>query len=166
MGSASIDRLAADLCFEEDDYTRSKFYEEPRWVAHLSDGRRVISDDNRPGLLEPRAWLRLREFVFATGINVVGLDISFRSRVQDPLPRNADGYFFCRGVLASPCGAKIHRFVVGHLQPDGWILAQSWNVPELTQAEVDFRRVESVKPEMLIINHDSKRQGIPALSPA
>ena len=104
--------------------------EKPLWFADLSDGRRIWMDDNREGCEPNSAWLRLGEHIKKNEIKIVEIGLRFRSHIEMPLPPNAQGYYFCKQLLASISGESIHSFLIGQVEDDV-ITVQEWTIPEL-----------------------------------
>ena len=69
------------------------------WIAHLDNGLKVYQDDDRPGLTERVAWLRLKQYIHDNHCNITGLFLRFRSHELQVVPQNKDGYFFFKDVL-------------------------------------------------------------------
>lgn len=119
------------ICKKEDDFVRDS----PRWTAALSNGETVYMDDNRPGLEEPSAWLRLKKYCRDNNIYIVEFWLQFRSNRILVEPRNAEGYYFVKaawGVWGD--GITHHAFVAGAVV-DGKIRGMKWKVPELEPLE-------------------------------
>jgi hypothetical protein len=127
------------VCLAEDDYTRSRYYTHPRWVALLSDGTTALADDDRPGEAEASAWQRLRAHCLGRGVWVVGLSLQFRSHVERPVPDGARGYFL-RTNLIGWLADNVTRgyYLVGHLT-DAGVAVQRWCVPELLPGDTEVR---------------------------
>lgn len=145
------------VCKQEDDFT----FEKPRWIAHLSNGEKVLQDDDRPGVEPKQAWLRLKDYCGQTGIDVVNLTLQFRSNQFAPLPANARAYFFCNRIVtafeptALPFSLGFH--LVGYVL-ENKVHVQHWKIPEYTYAEDDVRNVEDSE-YYLIWRKDAKQLG-------
>jgi hypothetical protein len=126
------------VCCCEDEFVQEQYFYAPRWVAELSDGRRVYMDDYRPCETQHSAWIRLKDLVAQEGVRVVSLYIQFRSHVESPLPRNQDGYFFAKGLMSGINGSQYGSFVIGYLQGES-LKVQRWQVPELILTEEEER---------------------------
>jgi hypothetical protein len=127
------------VCTREDDFTRGRFLSEPRWVATLTDGTDVISDDGRPGTTES-AWQRLRRHCLDRGVGVAALRLQFRSHVERPVPPGAAAYFFKSSVMAFLNRPSYGCFLVGHAEAGAdRVLVQRWVVPALVKIEEEWR---------------------------
>ncbi len=128
------------VTFEEDDYTRDLWHEKPRWIVSLSNSKKVIMDDGRPGL-EPSAWVRLGRYLSEnSGIKIEEMTIHFRSNKIDTLPKNAQGYFFSHGCRGGTPDTTKQRFIIGHLKDDV-IYLQKYNCPEMILDGVETRDI-------------------------
>ncbi len=130
------------VTFEEDEFT----FEKPRWIAHLSNGTKVLQDDNRPVAYPPQAWLRLADYCRHSGLYITNLTLQFRSHHQTPLPANADGYYFINKIMAIHGGPQFQAYVIGYLTDDNKVLTQTWLIPELIKIEEDARWVSDKDP--------------------
>lgn len=125
-------------CLEEDDWTRERRIFEPRWILTLTDGSRVIQDDNRPGR-EPNAWQRylkwrkLQElYTRFPMLAPRSLHVEFRDQVLAPLPEYAEGYLFRKAMMAQMGGPANNLYVLGWVSGDK-VHIQRWHVPEFTK---------------------------------
>src|SRR5688500_6949137 len=84
------------LCRSEDDFILEKL----RWIVTLSNGEKIYQDDDRPGEAEPKAWLRLREYVHQNSLSITKFEIQFCSHIEEAASANADGYFFVQAIDA------------------------------------------------------------------
>lgn len=138
------------LTREEDDFT----FEKPRWLAYLSNGEKIIQDDNRPGVEPASAWLRLRDYCRQTGAHVVELKLQFRSHHEAPLPTHAEGYYFCNRVSAVwGSEESCHFFVIGVLVNNN-IFVQHWKVPELILIQEEVRPADHLDERLLRRTND------------
>jgi len=134
------------LFFEEDEVIVGAIEGHTRWIAHLSDGKRVYQDDFRqyPEFEDERSystWVRLRDFCKKENIDIVGMTIQFRTN-RDFLPENADGYYFCKSVMGGfGMEQNIHYFVAGCVR-DGKIFVKKWQVPELIVMSEEEREIK------------------------
>lgn len=130
---------------EEDEFT----FEKPRWLAYLSNGERIIQDDNRPGVTPASAWLRLRDYCRQKHLHVVELKLQFRSHYESPLPAHAEGYYFSNKAGAV-WGSKEteHFFIIGALVGNQ-VFAQHWKIPELVLVQEEIRTVEDSDERLL-----------------
>src|SRR5688500_18570136 len=127
------------VCKQEDAY----IFEQPRWIAHLSNGEKVYKDDGRPGENPPQAWLRLADYCRQTGLYLVNLTLQFRSHHEAPLPANAEGYFFrnkAEGIMNSSYTAE--SYLIGYQQGE-LLHVQQWKIPELIKITDEIRSIES-----------------------
>jgi hypothetical protein len=124
---------------QEDDFT----FEKARWLAHLSNGEIVIQDDGRPNVDPPQAWLRLSDYCRQNNLNIVKLTLQFRSHIEDPLPENAEGYFFVNKIATVQGGPQINFFMVGHLEGEQ-VHIQQWKLPELILCGYETRSVDKI----------------------
>lgn len=132
------------LFFEEDEVIFNSVEGNTRWVATLSDGRKVYQDDFREYEFDDErrysTWVRLRDFCKKEKIDVVGILLQFRTN-KIALEQNAEGYYFCKSVLgAFGMDRNIHFFVTGHVR-DGKIHVKKWQVPELIVESEEVREI-------------------------
>lgn len=144
------------VCKSEDDFV----FERPRWIAHLSNGERIIQDDGRPGVNPPQAWLRLKEYCRQNSLSVVNLTLQFRSHHEAPLPANAEAYYFINKVAAVYGGPTLGFFLVGALTEDGKLRVQHWKVPELVYFGEETRKLEDAGESIIWRNNDKESTGL------
>lgn len=122
------------LSFSEDEFIREQqlAHKQVIWIAELSDGRSVYQDDGR----EPEpAWIRLSR----SGLSIVSLRLQFRRNVVDPLPKNAEGYFYSRGMTAVMGGGCYPFVVIGACAGED-VHVVRYRVPELEKIDEEVRR--------------------------
>lgn len=136
------------VCKQEDDFLEDKSL----WFVDLSNRERIWMDDNRPGVQPRSAWLRLRMYLEEIKADIVGFYIKFRSHLESPLLHNAQGYFFCHKLLAGLGDDDIIKsFLIGDFDGKG-VSIQEWRTPELIQENFEYRPLEEIKQECLILN--------------
>lgn len=141
------------VCKAEDDFV----FERPRWLAHLSNGERVIQDDGRPGIDPPQAWIRLGNYCRQNKVHIVNLTLQFRSHHEAPLPANAPAYFFANKITAVQGGTQFMSLAIGYLVPDSQqVIVQDWIVPELICIGQEARQLEHIKPDFIIRREDEQ----------
>lgn len=127
------------ICTREDSFTREFWLHQARWIATLASGLEVIQDDNRPGLAEPSAWLRLREYVQEHRDGIVALRFAFRNERAIHLPERQKGYFFRHGLGANLVSSvSVGFFLAGYLL-DGQVQVLKYRVPEMLLCERQTR---------------------------
>ena len=127
------------ICFEPDDYINDRYESQTRWIATLSDGRKVYQDDDRPGLSINSAWIRLGNFLKENQeLKIVGMTIGFRDHIVN-VGDNADGYFFCKSAFAGTgSNITIGMYLVGTLV--GHTLnVKRYQIPEIILVEEEIR---------------------------
>lgn len=137
------------VCRGEDDYTAELQTDRGQalWQAELSSGEVVTMDDQRPGVDEPSAWVRLGHYCRRNGLHVRRLWLKFRSNVaRDILPADADGYFFCKSVVGMMNSTETYHFYLVGCLRDGELVVQRWQVPELVRIEQERRAVDYDSP--------------------
>ena len=130
------------LSFTEDGYILDKFEQEVRWIAKLSDGRRVFQDDDRPGLEEISAWLRLKAYIDNNELNIDNITLQFRSHMVSVNNEPVDGFFFRKaalGVWGSDRSFNLYNF--GTLK-NNKLYVTKWYVPELEVYGTEEREIE------------------------
>ncbi len=100
------------VCLQEDDFV----FEKCRWIAHLSNGQKVIQDDGRPQADPPQAWLRLATYCETNQLNITNVTLQFRSHHQSPLPADAEGYYFINKVASINYGETLGFYLIGYLK--------------------------------------------------
>jgi hypothetical protein len=140
------------ICREEDSFLEDKSV----WFVDLSNGERIWMDDDRPGVFPRSAWLRLRMYLEEVQANISIFYIKFRSHLESPVSNNAPGYFFCHKLLANLGDDDIMKsFLIGEFDGKG-VAIQEWKTPELIQTDVEYRPLEKVRKECLILNNWNK----------
>lgn len=132
------------VCKQEDDF----IFEQPRWIAHLSNGEKVYKDDGRPGVEPPQAWLRLANYCRQNQLSVIQLTLQFRSHHENPLPSNADGYYFMNRVEVVQGYPSVESYVIGCLT-NGKLYVECWRVPELIITDAQYRDVDKAGPSLI-----------------
>lgn len=144
------------VCFEIDDYINDR--DKTHWFVDLSNGTRIFADDDRPGL-EPNAWKRLRDYLYANNLFITHFFIRFRSHVE-LIGSSEIGYFFRRGLMADIASGVNHdRFICGLLDDRGYINCQTWNTPEITRVESEDEQRNIEDNEESIIWNSSAMRG-------
>jgi hypothetical protein len=131
------------LCWGGDAYTRDLEIDHATalWRVELSDGRVVVQDDHRPGAEPASAWQRLGLYLLAhPDLAIRRFWLQFRSNVHaDILPRDAEGYYFCKSALANIASNRTtHFYLIGALT-GCTIMVQRWSVPDLTLVDTEAR---------------------------
>lgn len=143
-----------NICTTDDDYTR----EHMRWVVELSNGLTVYQDDGRPGCYPESAWIRLKKYLSETEESIENMYLQFRSHIESPLPKHADGYFFSHCVAGVSFSHETIRFyLVGALQ-NNKLIVQKWVVPEILLCETEERDIDKAGDCLIIRkNNENKR---------
>lgn len=138
------------ICLKPDEFLNDKTY----WFCKLSNGETVYQDDNRPGLEESRAWIRLGQYVKSNNLKIESMSIRFRSHVED-LPSHCAAYYFSYGViqdLTSP--QSLGTYVLGFQQtPDDDIVCMSFVYPELLVISGSKKSKNKVQEPFIIRNY-------------
>jgi hypothetical protein len=115
-----------ELCTQRDEF----IWDRPVWIAELEDGTEIWQDDDRPGIGEPSAWIRLGHYVTETNNLIRKLHLRFRSN-SIVIPRST-AYYFTRGALGSTGSKKVSHFAcVGHLNENNLFEVVWYRVPEI-----------------------------------
>ncbi|NDA64586.1 MAG: hypothetical protein EBX50_21535 [Chitinophagia bacterium] len=135
-------------------YDREACYE-----VDLSNGLKIYSDDNRPGLEEPSTWIRLQEYITREQVDITGFRIRFRSNVQH-IGYGADGYYFAHASLSHFGDSKsLDYYVVGTLK-NHELKVKRFEKPALINMQEDVRNWKEAK-QCLIINPSIIRAYLP-----
>lgn len=143
------------LCKFPDDFIREKVY----WSAHLTNGETIYQDDDRPGEEEPKAWLRLREYVHKNSFAISYITVHFYDHVEQVTPENCDLYYFVQSAVSILHESRTYcYYIFGHscnlnkpLDGNVEIETTKWIVPEIIDVEKGKRTVD-FSDEKLIIN--------------
>ena len=137
-----------NLCTKPDDFLEEKAI----WIATLSDGTKVYQDDERPGVDEPSAWIRLGHYLGESGLGIVGMELRFRSHIV-PLPPDAPGYYFARGIRRDcAVGSKNKHYLVAGVQIGDSILKRWYKTPELLMERDAIIPVDEAEPPWFFQN--------------
>ena len=138
------------VCKQEDDFV----FEQPHWIAHLSNGEKIIQDDGRPDVVPASAWLRLAKYCRQHSLNVVDLTLQFRSHHEAPLPKYMPGYYFVnKCVKPFQGGPTLSFLLIGYIDEDK-IRVQHWKIPELMLFGEEDRPIESAGESLIRNNYD------------
>ena len=103
------------------------------WQAHLDNGLVVAQDDGRPGIHPWRAWDRLRMYLaIEKNVSIIDFYVRLLDNVVQPLPKNAEGYFYrdAHGAIAG--SASWDMFTMGYVK-NGKVYDFKYRKPELVQ---------------------------------
>lgn len=131
------------ITFQEDNFTRGK----ARWVAKISNGLECIQDDNRECLEKKQAWLRLKDYCQKEKVYIKELILQFRSNKISPLPKDAEGYFFCNKVLKFINDKKLINFFVIGTVHQNLLLTKTFVIPSLQLVSEEVRNLSSSSVE-------------------
>lgn len=138
-----------ELCTQRDDF----IWDKPVWVAELLDGTEVWQDDDRPGVSEPSAWIRLGDYVKATDNHIKQLQVRFRTH-QIFIPKTPI-YYYTKGILGSTGMIRpIHFYCVGHLDKEDVFEINWFKIPELIATRRTTKPLSEVHgPEIIRGEH-------------
>lgn len=121
-------------------------YRENRCIlrVYLSDGTTLYENNDK-------FWVQVKSYIKEKSLKITGIAVSFRDNVID-LPKNADGYYFSYGLLAS-VGSKNQSnfYICGHQRGD--IIHCTWfKTPELIVYRQLSKKMAEAGPDQLISN--------------
>jgi len=133
-----------NLCTKEKD----KFLKEKTiWVAKLSDGTTVYQDDDRPGLVQPSSWLRMKEYVDENGLYIEELSIKFRSHVEKV--RSGEYYHFSKAI-ACMIGEDYENYFIFSTLKAGKLTRVWYMIPHiLITNKTVTEELKKYKPNMI-----------------
>jgi hypothetical protein len=125
-------------------------FHKPHWQVNLSNGETIYQDDDRPGVSEPSAWIRLKNYCTANHLHITGFWLRFRSHILSLGGfEYADGYYFVKSVFAVwGDNETIDAYVVGVLI-DGRIKGVRLKVPDFTLIEMIDREPDFDSPTLI-----------------
>lgn len=121
------------------------------WIAELSNGETIYSDDDRPGEENWNAWSRLKNYVEVNNLKINKLKLKYKSN-EISLPDNAEGYFFMHGAKALLTNEYQHRvtcYIVGYVE-NNQIHITWYKVPELWVEETEIRHLDLGHPGLIM----------------
>lgn len=127
------------ICTVDDEFIRDNM----RWVVVLSNGKTVYQDDNRPGLEEPSAWIRLRNYCKSKNVFITEMWLQFRSNRILIEPKNAAGYFFVKSAWGVWGDDVTYQAYVMGVVVGNEIRTTTWKIPELEPVQTDTRPLDS-----------------------
>jgi hypothetical protein len=147
------------LCTNKND----PFLEEKTiWVAELSDGTKIYQDDDRKGLEEHSAWIRLGDYlrhiyVCDTQLTIRRIQLMFRDHIIN-LPINKLAYFFSKGMVGVLSGKSTRFFVVGHVSKlkQNYMMCKWYHVPSLEISRISKKAIADIETPQIIWNYDGK----------
>jgi len=140
-----------ELCTKRDEFIWDKVC----WVATLADGTEVWQDDDRQGVSEPSAWIRLKNYVNSSGNKISKLQLRFRSNIITLQPSPA--YYFTKGVLKGTSMSRcIHFACVGYLDDENVFNVTWYKIPELLPQRMTFRKLEEIHGQEMIEGTNGK----------
>lgn len=119
------------------------------WRAELSNGEIVVQDDNRPGLSPSSAWLRLSERLSREGLSIRRFWLQFRSHRVEPLPEDADGYFFCRSARKMLGGGTATFYSLIGAMKNGKLEVHLYSVPSLIHCGTSIRNPDEAGARLI-----------------
>jgi len=128
------------ICTEQDEWLKEKLVFEPRWVAELSDGTAAFMDDGRHLAEPPSAWLRLKEYCYAEGIDIVKMRFQWRQLTFELEP-NADAYFFCKEIFGMWGSTENLHYYWGGWVKNGILTKVKYEVPSLINVKTEEQDV-------------------------
>jgi len=136
---------AWQLCTKRDEF----IWDKPVWVVELSNGSEIWQDDDRPGVWEPSAWVRLGLYVWNSENHITKFQLRFRSNVITIQPSRF--YYYTRGLLGSTSFKHPKHFsCVGHIGDDDIFDVIWYKLPELVQERITYRPLSEIKgPEVI-----------------
>ena len=134
-----------------DDYIENKYERQAIWIVKLSNGESIFMDDDRPGLPERSAWLRLKEYVKSNGLDIEEMIVKFRSHVVRVNYEKPDGFFFRHGILGSMGSSKNTEYYLVGTVKDGILSVRKYQVPEIEVVSEETRDVQECR-ESIIFN--------------
>jgi len=130
-----------ELCTQPDEFLEEKAI----WIATLTDGTKVYQDDDRPGVSEPSAWIRLGRYLKEHGLGIVEMELRFRSHVI-PLPKDAPGYYFARGIKRDAAAGSVNEhFLCAGVQIGDTVVYGWFRAPALINERQVVKKVDEVE---------------------
>ena len=130
------------VCKAIDGYIEEKYERQAMWIAKLSNGETVYQDDERPGLFENSAWIRLKEYVYANKLHIDNLTIRFRSHIISVNHTPVGGFFFRHAALGSFGSAKTVAFYLAGTIQNGILSVVKYRVPEIEVEKIETRDIQ------------------------
>lgn len=119
-----------------------------RWFAKLSNEQIWTQDDDN----ELSCWTTLKNHVESNNLQVCGFWLANELRIANPLPVDAQGYFFSKKVTKLMGDEdEWHSYLIGVVK-NGLILVQEWKVPELILVNKETRHLISTSKNCIILN--------------
>jgi len=132
------------LCTNRDDF----IWDRAIWIATLEDGAEIWQDDDRPGVNEPSAWIRLGKYVKASGNRIVKMQLRFRTHIIT-LPKGKS-YYFTKGILGSTASKSCSYFLCAGSQEGQEIDVRWYKTPELVETRMVTKQVYELHGQELI----------------
>lgn len=150
------------VCKEFDAYVHNSMIDGlvTLWIAQLSNGETIYSDDYRPGETEWNAWKRLRDYVHENNLQINKLKIKYKSH-EYHLPDNADGYFFGHGakaLITNKHSNRVNCYLVGPINLLEEKIDIFWlRVPEVEVEETETRKLDVTIPQVIMNIRDGQK---------
>ena len=135
------------ICELEDNFLEDK----PIWVAILNNGQIVYQDDEREGLSEKSAWIRLKKYIKENNLKISSFYLKFRSNTLLTTSNNSSGYFFSKGIMGSIISDNVKYYSIGHVE-NGNVYIKKIKIPELICFDQEVRELYNCKEDQIIFN--------------
>jgi hypothetical protein len=138
------------VCTEWDTYINDFRLNNTMWFAELSNGEKVLQDDDRPGEDPPSAWVRLVNYCNDNGLHVKKMYFSNGDGLTHPFEDEdgLEGAFFMKGVSGDMFAAETsYSYIFGNVYGDQ-LRIKKYTVPDcqfITDSEVRQLTEDNVK---------------------
>jgi hypothetical protein len=151
------------LTFTENEFTSNNYEQLSRWIITLSNGKRVIQDDEIPGATVHSAWLRLKHYLYndEPAVNIQEIHYGFRNHIERIYNKDlhpCDGLFFSKTIYGGLGMTDTHYYRHGtvkhNTEAGGFLVSiQKWKLPEIILVEQEYRLIET-ETDTIILNND------------
>jgi hypothetical protein len=151
------------ICTKFDEYFEwlGLIKREAPWVVELSNGEVVYQDDYRGEYLlfkgeyghdNRRSWDILKDYISANNLYIHKMYLKNYNNIVEPLPLDADGYFFKKGALGKLFSSTTRQYaIIGYYdKATKKTKTFKYALPDLLLVEFDERIVDINTPSLIL----------------
>lgn len=141
------------ICTEYDQFLKEK--DKTVWMVKIYDYAQmdeyvVYQDDDRPGCKEPKAWIRLKNWLTEDMV-ITGFSVGFRDHIEEIPIKDAKGIYFSFGAVGDMFNPSTSNFYVLGVVEGDKVHKYWYRVPEVILYEETWDPLPEADDPRLII---------------